>query len=48
MPTGAHNVDLSLPQLQDVPGTPVTLTFKSYFDIEWDYRQNTPPTANIR
>ena len=38
VPTGAHNVDLSLPQLQDVPpGTPVTLTFKSYFDIEWDY-----------
>ncbi len=38
VPTGGHNLDLSLPALANVPaGTPVTMTFKSYFDIEWDY-----------
>ncbi len=38
VPTGGHNLDLSLPQLANVPaGTPVTLKFKSNFDIEWDF-----------
>ena len=38
VPTGGHNLDLSLPQLANVAaGTPVTLTFKSDFDIEWDF-----------
>jgi M6 family metalloprotease-like protein len=37
-PTGGHNLDINLPDLATVPaGTPVTLTFKSYWDIEWDY-----------
>ena len=37
-PTGGHNLDVFLPQLATVPaGTPVTLTFKSRWDIEWDY-----------
>ena len=37
-PTGGHNVDIALPGLADVPaGTPVTLSFKSRFDIEWDF-----------
>ena len=37
-PSGAHNLDLYLPELATVPaGTAVTLTFKSYWDIEWDY-----------
>ncbi len=35
---GGHNLDFSLPQLAKVSaGTPVTLSFKSNFDIEWDY-----------
>jgi immune inhibitor A len=37
-PEGGHNLDISLPALRDVaPGTPVTMTFKSRWDIEWDY-----------
>jgi immune inhibitor A len=37
-PVAGHNFDLFLPELATVPaGTPVTLTFKSYWDIEWDY-----------
>ena len=37
-PTGGHNFDVFLPQLATVPaGTPVTVTFKSRWDIEWDY-----------
>ena len=37
-PTGGHNIDIALPGLADVPdGTPVTLTFKSRWDIEWDF-----------
>ena len=37
-PTGGHNLDIALPALADVPaGTPVTLTFKSRWDVEWDY-----------
>ena len=37
-PEGGHNMDIFLPELADVtPGTPVTLEFKSYWDIEWDY-----------
>ena len=37
-PQGGHNVDIALPGLKDVPaGTPVTLTFKSRWDIEWDF-----------
>lgn len=38
LPTGAHNLDVALPGLADVtPGTPVTVEFKSSWDIEWDY-----------
>jgi M6 family metalloprotease-like protein len=37
-PMGGHNLDIYLPALADVPdGTPVTLTLKSGWDIEWDY-----------
>ncbi len=37
-PDGGHNLDIALPQLAQVPaGTPITLTFKSRFDIEWDF-----------
>ena len=37
-PCGGHNLDIALPALRDVPaGTPVTLTFKSRWDVEWDY-----------
>ena len=37
-PAGGHNLDIALPALRDVPaGTPVTLTFKSRWDVEWDY-----------
>jgi M6 family metalloprotease-like protein len=33
-----HSLDIALPALRDVPaGTPVTLSFKSRWDIEWDY-----------
>ncbi|MFN2470591.1 MAG: immune inhibitor A domain-containing protein [Gaiellaceae bacterium] len=37
-PGAGHNLDVYLPELEDVaPGTPVTVTFSSYWDIEWDY-----------
>jgi PKD repeat protein len=37
-PTGGHNLDLFLPELGSVPeGTPVTLEFRSSWDIEWDW-----------
>jgi M6 family metalloprotease-like protein len=37
-PTAGNNLDIELPELASVPaGTPVTLTFKSNWDIEWDY-----------
>ncbi len=33
-----HNLDLALPQLSKLPaGTDVTVSFKSYWDIEWDF-----------
>jgi M6 family metalloprotease-like protein len=37
-PLKGHNIDIALPQLQEVPeGTKVTMTFKSSWDIEWDF-----------
>ncbi|HVF21383.1 MAG TPA: PKD domain-containing protein [Mycobacteriales bacterium] len=37
-PEKGHNLDIALPELADVEaGTPITVTFKSYWDIEWDY-----------
>ena len=37
-PSGGHNIDIYLPEIQGVePGTPITVTFKSYWEIEWDY-----------
>ncbi len=37
-PEAGHNLDIALPGLASVPaGTPVTLTFKSRWDIEWDF-----------
>jgi PKD repeat protein len=37
-PNAGHNLDVFLPELASVAaGTPVTVTFKSYWDIEWDY-----------
>ena len=37
-PTGAHNLDLALPELGGVAaGATVTLEFKSSWDIEWDW-----------
>ena len=37
-PSGGHNFDLFLPELAGVPDdAEVTLEFKSYWDIEWDY-----------
>jgi hypothetical protein len=37
-PSGGHNLDIALPGLANVPaGTPVTLTFKSRWDVEWDF-----------
>jgi hypothetical protein len=37
-PIGGHNLDFAVPGLEDVPaGTPITATFKTFFDIEWDY-----------
>ena len=37
-PNGGHNLDIYLPELADVPsGTNVTVSFKTHFDIEWDY-----------
>jgi immune inhibitor A len=37
-PQSAHNLDIYLPELAALPaGTPVTVSFKSRWDIEWDY-----------
>ncbi|GAA4372675.1 PKD domain-containing protein [Nocardioides caricicola] len=37
-PSGGHNLDLALPQLASLPeGSTVKLTFKSNWDIEWDF-----------
>ena len=37
-PAAGHNLDISVPALATLPaGTPVKLTFKSLWDIEWDY-----------
>src|SRR4051812_46514133 len=37
-PVKGHNLDIALPALKDLPaGTPVKLTFKSAWDIEWDF-----------
>ena len=37
-PTGAHNLDLALPELASAPaGATVTLEFKSAWDVEWDW-----------
>lgn len=37
-PEAGRNLDLAIPGLADLPaGTPVTLSFKSAFDIEWDF-----------
>ena len=38
-PTAGHNFDLSVPELAtlDDPNATVTLSFKSRWDIEWDY-----------
>jgi immune inhibitor A len=37
-PTGGHNLDITLPELAGVAaGTPVTVEFKSSWDMEWDY-----------
>ena len=37
-PNGAHNLDIYIPEIEGVePGTPITLTFKSLWEIEWDY-----------
>jgi immune inhibitor A len=37
-PTKGHNVDIAVPALADLPaGTPVKLTLKSRWDIEWDF-----------
>jgi bacillopeptidase F (M6 metalloprotease family) len=37
-PTAGHNIDIALPALAQVPaGTPVTLTMKSRWDVEWDF-----------
>lgn len=37
-PFKGHNLDVYLPELATVPaGTPVTATFKSFWEIEWDF-----------
>ncbi|GAA1778476.1 hypothetical protein GCM10009795_025740 [Nocardioides hankookensis] len=37
-PTGGHNLDVSIPQLASLPpGSTVKLSFKSDWDIEWDF-----------
>jgi immune inhibitor A len=37
-PNSGHNIDIQLPELGSVAaGTPVTLSFKSLWDIEWDW-----------
>ncbi|HEX2241557.1 MAG TPA: immune inhibitor A domain-containing protein, partial [Actinomycetota bacterium] len=36
-PTAGHNLDIYLPELEELaPGTPITVTFKSYWEIKWD------------
>ncbi|MAS55881.1 MAG: hypothetical protein CMJ44_14890 [Pimelobacter sp.] len=38
VPSGGRNLDIAIPGLADLdPGTPVTLSFKSRWNIEWDY-----------
>ncbi len=38
VPTGGHNLDIVIPGLADLPaGTVVKASFKSLWDIEWDY-----------
>jgi immune inhibitor A len=37
-PKAGHNLDIVLPELENVPaGTPISLKFKSSWDIEWDF-----------
>jgi PKD repeat protein len=37
-PVAGHNLDVVLPELEFVPtGTPITVRFKSSWDIEWDF-----------
>ena len=37
-PASAHNLDIALPELENLaPGTPVTVSFKSMWNIEWDF-----------
>ena len=37
-PQGGHNLDIALPGARDLPaGSTIELTFKSLWDIEWDY-----------
>ncbi len=37
-PTGGHNLDFVIPGLGDLPaGTKINASFKSLWDIEWDY-----------
>ena len=37
-PVKGHNLDIFLPELERVEeGTTITVTFKSHWDIEWDY-----------
>jgi M6 family metalloprotease-like protein len=37
-PDGGHNFDVYLPELEQAePGDTVTVSFKSYFEIEWDF-----------
>ena len=37
-PKAGHNLDIALPELESVPeGTPITVKFKSSWDIEWDF-----------
>jgi len=37
-PVGGNSLDIYLPELENLaPGTPVTLSFKSLWDMEWDF-----------
>ncbi|MBC7375135.1 MAG: immune inhibitor A, partial [Frankiales bacterium] len=37
-PVGGHNLDFAIPGLDKVPaGTKITASFKTFFDIEWDF-----------
>jgi M6 family metalloprotease-like protein len=37
-PIGGHNLDIALPELAAIPdGTTVTLSYKSKWDMEWDF-----------